>query len=70
MPMTKEQRKIALADSGRTMTSIAEELEVTLPHVSLVVSGERRSPRVEEAVAKAIGRPVEEVFDPVQQPAA
>ena len=51
------------------LTKVARRLKVTLPHVSQVVSGKRRSPRVERVVARRIGKPVDQVF-PVQQETA
>lgn len=65
MPMTPNSRKAALVERGITITSIAEELGVTVSHVAQVVRGEKESPRVEQAVANAIGKPVEEVFGDV-----
>lgn len=62
MPMTPKQRKVALLEADASMSDIARKLEVTPGHVSQVVSGDRRSPRVEAAVAEAIGRTAEEVF--------
>lgn len=44
------------------MSSIAAELRVTLTHVSEVVAGRRRSARVEQAVARRIGKPIGLVF--------
>ena len=62
MPMTANDRKAELVRRGITMTRIAKELGVTVQHVSSVVGGRNRSPRVERAVAEAIGRPTERVF--------
>ena len=63
MPMTPKQRKIALIEADVMMKEIARQLGVTGAHVSQVVAGDRRSVRVEQAVADAIGLPVEDVFD-------
>ncbi len=65
MSMTPRERKAALVLKGRTMAEIARALKVEQGHVSQVVGGKRRSPKVEQAVAVAIGRPVSEVFPPV-----
>lgn len=62
MAMTPIDRKVELLRKGKSMSDIARALEVTPGHVSQVVAGERRSPRVEAAVAAAIGRPVQAVF--------
>lgn len=62
MHMTPVDIKVELLRKGVTIASIAKELEVEAPHVSQVLHGKRRSPRVEQAIAKAIGRPVAKVF--------
>jgi transcriptional regulator with XRE-family HTH domain len=62
MPLSPIDRKVGLLRRGVTMSEIARELEVSPHHVSRVVSGERRSPAVEQAVAKALGLPVARVF--------
>lgn len=64
MPMTPRERKAALVLRGIVMSDIARALDVAAAHVSLVVSGDRRSPRVEQAVADAIGLPIEDLFPP------
>lgn len=72
MALTTRERKAGLVLKGITVRSIARDLGVSEGHVSQVLSGLRRSPRVEQAVAEAIGKPVERVFPPlpVQQGAA
>jgi hypothetical protein len=63
MPLTPLQRKIALMEAGVTQTEIGRRAgKVTVSHVGEVVHDRRRSLRVEEEIAKAIQRPVEEVF--------
>ncbi len=62
MPMTYKQRKIALIEADMSMSDLARELGVTPSHVSQVVRGERRSPRIEARIAEVIGSPVDEVF--------
>lgn len=62
MPMSPADRKAELVRHGRKITAIARELGVSISHVSLVVSGHRRSPLIERAVADAISRPVDQVF--------
>jgi transcriptional regulator with XRE-family HTH domain len=63
MTMSPIDRKVALIRKGIAMTEIARALEVSHTQVSRVVAGERRSPRVEQAIADALGLPVREVFD-------
>jgi transcriptional regulator with XRE-family HTH domain len=66
MPLTALERKAKLLLSGRSQMEIAEELGVVPQHVSEVIRGERRSKRVEQAIADALGLPIEEVFDPAE----
>lgn len=68
MPMLAHERKRALREVGSSLTAIAVECGVSLPHVSLVNSEERDSPKVREAIARALGRPLEEVWAPWQDP--
>lgn len=72
MPLSPLDRKIELLRKGVTMSEIARELDppVTPNHVSKVIAGERRSPRVELAIAEKIGKPVEAVFETDQSIAA
>jgi len=67
--MSPNDRKAELVRRGVTMTEIARELDVVPQHVSQVISGERRSSRVEQAVADRLGLPVEQVFEPVTEAA-
>lgn len=62
MPMSPRDRKAELIRNGRTMTEIADSLDLTVSHVAQVIRGIRRSPAVEKAVADAIGKPVKQVF--------
>lgn len=63
MPMKPADRKAELVRRGVTLADIARALEVSGPHVSQVLYGKRRSPRVEQAIAEAIGKPVSRVFE-------
>ena len=60
MPLSFHDRKGSLGHGG--LTKIAKRTKRTLGHVSQVVRGTRRDPRVERAVARVIGLPVEEVW--------
>lgn len=62
MPMTPVEIKVELLRKGVTLAAIAADLNLTAGHVSQVVWGKRRSAPVEEAVARAIGKPVGKVF--------
>lgn len=60
MTLSVHERKERLGHGG--LSKIARRTKRTLGHVSQVVSGTRRDPRVERAVARAIGMPLEEVW--------
>lgn len=66
--MTALERKIALLKKGITMQSIADRLDVTISQVSAVTLGKTRSPRVEAAIAAAIGKSVATTFPPPEPP--
>jgi transcriptional regulator with XRE-family HTH domain len=55
-------RKALLRQRNRTLKELARRLGVSLGHVSRVVSGERHSPRIERAVARALGLSLREAF--------
>lgn len=44
-----------LALHGITMKEIAEQEGVSLPMISMTAAGDRKSPRVRRAIAKALG---------------
>ena len=67
MPMPPLERKVALLRAGVTQTAIAREAGVTVSHVSEVMYGRRRSPRIEQAIAGALKLPVESVFEPAPE---
>ena len=54
--------KHELASKGRRLSDIARELGIKLPSVSQVIHGRRPSRRVSQAIADALGMPLEEVF--------
>ena len=62
MPLDPRQRKAALVLHGVSQADIARRAGVTPTHVSDVLHGRRRSPRVERAIAEALGRAVEDLF--------
>jgi hypothetical protein len=62
MPLSKYERKEKLGYGAAK--KIARQLKRSEGHVSQVISGTRRDAKVEEAVARRIGLPVEEVFEP------
>lgn len=68
--MTPEERELALERAGVTTAVIARTAGVTWQHAHYVRRGERRSPRVEAAIAAALGLDVSEVFPPRETAAA
>lgn len=60
MTLSSYERKERLGYGG--LSKIARRTKRTLGHVSQVVRAKRRDARVERAVARAIGRPLEEVW--------
>lgn len=65
MPLSLLDRKAELVRRGVRVQAVANELGVTYQHVRAVLVGERRSPRVEEALAAAMEMPADEVFPPM-----
>ncbi len=59
--------KYHLARAGHNVRSIADELGITSPAVSQVIHGKDSSRRISEAIAKAIGMPVGQVFPKYSQ---
>lgn len=62
MTLTPNERKAELVRLGLTQAGIARDHGVKRAHLHLVLMGVRRSERIEQAIADAIGRPVDEVF--------
>ena len=60
--MSPLEIKILLLRVGITQTSIAKKLGVTLGFVNQIVNGQRHTKRVRKAIAKAVGRRVEELW--------
>lgn len=69
LTMNATERKAALKAAGVTQADIARRVKKGRPYVNEVVHGTRRSPEIRRAIARAIGRPVAEVFAD-DQPAA
>jgi hypothetical protein len=64
MPLEPRDRKAELVRNNVRHTKIARDLGYSQAYVSDVIAGNRRNPRIEAAVASAIGLPVDEVFPP------
>jgi transcriptional regulator with XRE-family HTH domain len=60
--MTSTEIKILLLRDGITQTSIAKKIGVTLGFVNQIINGQRRTRRVRMAIAKAVGRRVEDLW--------
>jgi len=43
---------------------VAKNLNITVPAVNSVIKGLRQNPRIRQAIAAAIGRPVEQIWPP------
>jgi len=45
-----------------TATELAKQLGVSRPFISMTIAGDRKTRRIQEAIAAAIGEPVDRVF--------
>lgn len=61
-PTTYAELKRSLRKRGSSLTQIAARLKVSLTHVVRVANGERKSPRVQDAIAEALGTQPEKLF--------
>lgn len=57
----------ALVLRNITVTSIAKKIGAKRPNVSAVIAGNLQTVYVQEAIAAAIGKPVDEVFPVTNQ---
>lgn len=55
-------RKALLRGRGRLLKDLAEREGVTKGHMTRVVAGQRRSPRLERAIARELRMPLKEAF--------
>ena len=60
--MTAEERKAALKESGVSQAEIARRTGYKPPYVNEVLWGTRSNGRIRRAIARAIRRPLAEVF--------
>jgi transcriptional regulator with XRE-family HTH domain len=58
--------KVAIVESGRTQRSIAAEVGLREDHLSRIVNGLHADEATCEAIARALGRHVDEVFPPAE----
>jgi transcriptional regulator with XRE-family HTH domain len=54
--------KILMMRAGVTQTKIAEQLGITVPFVNQIISGIRPTKYIREAIAEAVGKPVEKLW--------
>ncbi len=57
----KEIKK-GLIDVDLTQTDIARKLKISKQYVNVVIKGRRRTLRVRKAIAKAVGKRIEELW--------
>jgi lambda repressor-like predicted transcriptional regulator len=60
--MHPEEIKAALRMRGVTQAVLAEKLQVSRSHVSMVIAGVNTSKRVEGLISMIIGKPVKEIW--------
>lgn len=65
--MKPNEIRAALALKEIKIVDIARRISVARPSVSQVVSGNKRTPHIRQAIAETIGRPVDEVFQPTNE---
>ena len=62
-----EALKMALRLNGTSLAAIARELGVSRTTMSLVGLRKMSAPRVEQALAEAVGKSVGELFKPIEK---
>lgn len=62
--MHPEEIKAALRMKGVTLAALADDLGISRSTVCLIVSGKGTSARVQNAVAKLLGKPVSSIWQP------
>jgi transcriptional regulator with XRE-family HTH domain len=60
--MEPKKIKMLLIDAEVTQTKIARNLGVTVSFINQIITGLRPTRRVREAIAQAVGKPVEELW--------
>jgi lambda repressor-like predicted transcriptional regulator len=66
--MTSKEIIILLKLLDVTQTSVANKLKMTVPAVNSVIKGLRKNPRIRQAIADAVGRPVHQIWPPNPSP--
>ncbi|SIR05997.1 helix-turn-helix domain-containing protein [Pseudacidovorax sp. RU35E] len=67
-PMDPERIKAGLRMKGVTPAAIAEQLGVSTPTMSQVISGRSVSARIRNRIAEILGKPVDEIWPPAKKP--
>jgi lambda repressor-like predicted transcriptional regulator len=70
VPMKPNEIKAALVLAGVRQVTIARATGFSGAYVADVITGNRRSEKIERAIAEAIGKRVPQVFAPRQNQAA
>lgn len=65
--METNEIKAELIIKGVSITNLAKNLLVSQPFVSQVIHGTRKNTRVRQAIAKAIGKKISEVWPTASQ---
>lgn len=60
--MTPQQIRDAIREADLNQAAIARELNVRPAHISYVIDNKRRSRRVHEAIAEAIGTDIRQIW--------
>ena len=60
--MTPEEIKAELILNGKTQSAIAESIKFSRAYINHVISGRFTNREIRKAIAKAIGKPLLEVF--------
>jgi lambda repressor-like predicted transcriptional regulator len=60
--LTPQEIRAALLIKGITQASIAKKLGVTESLVSMVVHGKEKNSEIRKAIAKAVGKPIREIW--------
>jgi transcriptional regulator with XRE-family HTH domain len=66
--MEAKMIKMLLLLMGVKQKDIAKMVNVTPPHVNYVITGKRNNPKVRQAIAEAVHRPVDELWPGDGQP--
>lgn len=66
--MNAERIKASLRMKGITPAALADELQVSTPTMSQVISGRSVSARIRNRIAEILGKSVDEIWPPAKKP--